>query len=232
VHHYPPNTSHETHQPSRHLLHTHYLKTACRVVLIATGVPEGPNELAQSEGYTLDSLFARADEGTAVAQVYVGPRPLDILRVSQRMPSWLRHALLQAKGAEQIHISAMSAGVVALWAFRDLPADLFRRTAGRVSSLTLASPFLGTGCARHAVVRLLARLLGFPSTSAVLDSIAPLVESLLERQRPVQVNLGDRDQLIDHEVAAAAFSARFPAASLIVRPRRHGPPPEELWPDW
>ena len=199
--------------------------------MVVTGVPEGPNELARSEGYTLDRLFARADEETAVAQVYIGGKLLDVLDLRRRLPGYFEYGLQQAAATEEIHISAVSAGIFALAAFNEMETEAFRRAKVQVQSLTLASPFAGTDCIGNTALRAAARLLGFPTTKDTLESIARIIEALLERGRLVRVNLGEQDQLIDSNAAAAAFTQRFPGTMVVLASRRHGPPPEELWPE-
>jgi len=58
--------SRQTLDRQHRLLHSASWERSPRAVLIVTGIPEGPNELAQSEHSDLGSLFARADEETAV----------------------------------------------------------------------------------------------------------------------------------------------------------------------
>lgn len=227
----PPNTTADTHDIQHHFVHSTNYGQTHRAVVVVTGIPEGANELARSEGYTLDPIFARADEETAVAQVYIGGRPLDVLGVRRRLPGYFEHGLRQAAATQEIHMAAVSAGMFALAAFREMSAEAFQRARAQVQSLTLASPFAGTDCIGNTAVRVAARLLGFPSTKDALQSIAPIIEALLERGRMVRVNLGERDQLIDSEAAAAAFSQRFPDTVVVRKPRRHGPAPEELWPE-
>jgi hypothetical protein len=227
----PPNTTADRHDMQHHLVHSTNYGHTDRAILIVTGIPEGAKELARSEGYTLAPLFAQADDETAVAQVYIGSRILDVLDVRKRLPGYFMHGLRQAAATQEIHISAVSAGMFALAAFREMPDEAFQRISMQVQSVTLASPFAGTDCIGNTALRMTARLLGFPSTKDALGSIARIVESLLQRDRMVRVSLGEQDQLIDSEAAAAAFSQRFPGASVMLKPRRHGPAPEELWPD-
>jgi hypothetical protein len=112
-----------------------------------------------------------------------------------------------------------------------MPAEAFERASAQVQSLTLASPLAGTDCIGNGALRATARVLGLHNTKDTLESIARIFEALLGRGRRVQVNLGQYDQLIDSQAAASAFAQRFPGASVVLRPRRHGPPPDELWPD-
>ncbi len=227
----PPNTSADTLDMQHHLLYSSNYGKTDRAVIVVTGIPEGQNELARSEGYTLEPLFAKVDDETAVAQVYIGGKVLDVLDVRRRLPGHFEHGLRKAARTQEIHVSAVSAGMFALAAFKDMPAEAFLRISTQVQSLTLASPFAGTDCIGNTALRMTAHLLGFPSTEEALDSIARIIDSLLESGRVVRVNLGQQDQLIDSEAAAAAFSQRFPGASIVLKSRRHGPPQEELWPD-
>lgn len=227
-----PGTTTVTHDSRHHLVHSGNYGHIGRAVVVVTGIPEGANELARSESYTLQPLFARVDDEIAVAQVYVGGRALDVLSVRRRLPGYFEHGLRMAAATHDIHVSAVSAGMFVLAAFRDLPAVTFQRLSAQLQSLTVASPFAGTDRIGNTALRMAARLLGFPSTTDALESIARIIESLLHTGKMVRVNLGERDQLIDSEAAAAAFSQRFPGVSAVLKPRRHGPPPEELWPDW
>jgi hypothetical protein len=198
--------------------------------VVVTGIPEGANELARSEGYTLDPLFQRVDDETAMAHVYIGGSLLDVLDVRRRLPRYFEHCLQRADTSQIIHISVVSAGAFALGAFGEMPPERFERMSAQVQSLTLASPFAGSDCIGNTALRAAARLLGLPGTADALESMAPLIDTLLRTGRTVRVHLGEDDQLIDSQGAAAAFSQRFPDASIVLKPRRHGPPPEELWP--
>ena len=223
----PTNTAHD---PEHHLFCTITFGQAPVAVTIVTGIPEGANELARSTGSGMDWFFAQANEDTGVAQVYVGSRPADILRVFRRLPPWFRYALQQAAGAKEIHIAVFSAGVFALSAFRDLSTEPFERISARLQSLTLASPFLGTDCVASPALRSVVRLLGFPSTAQTLDAIAPLIENLQAQGRPVRAILGQEDPVIDGKRARDALQHRFLDTSIVVKPRQHAPSPEELWP--
>lgn len=227
-----PNSTSVTHDIWHHLVHSTNYGHTHRAVVVVTGIPEGAFELARSDRYSLEPLFARVDDETAVAQVYIGGQALDVLDVRGRLPGYFEHGLRKAAATQEIHVSAVSAGMFALAAFRDMPAETFQHISAQLQSLILTSPFAGTDCIGNTALRVAARLLGFPSTKDALESIARIIESLLHKGKVVRVNLGERDQLIDSDTAAAAFSQRFPGISAVLKPRRHGPPPEELWPDW
>jgi hypothetical protein len=218
----PTNTEHD---PLHHLLHSANWGATPGAVLLVTGVPEEANELSRTEGTYLDTLFAHADAQAAVAQVYVGSGVADILRVVKRLPLYLRYAWALLGDHTEVHIVVFSAGVFALSAYREMP-----EARKRVRSLTLASPFLGADCVRSPVMRAVARLLGFPSTAQCLDSISPLVESLLAQGQPVRAHFGQADPLIHSRLAADSFHHRFPLAAVEVKARAHAPSAEELWP--
>lgn len=218
----PLNTRHE---PVHHLLRSNNWGMTRTAVLLVTGIPEEANELSRTEGTYLDTLFGRADEQTAVAQVYVGGKVGDILGVAQRLPAHLRYAWGLLGNTDKVHVATFSAGALALRALAEMP----EAERSRVHSLTLASPLLGKDCARSPSLRWLARGLSLPMMAQYLDAIAPLVEGLLAQERPVRVAFGQRDPLIASDPGAEAFRGRFPQASVEVKPRAHAPAAEELW---
>jgi hypothetical protein len=123
-------------------------------------------------------------------------------------------------------ISVVSAGVLSLAAFDDLPEAQRGEMMGSDQSLILASPCLLAECIDSAAQWLLDPLLGFPCMTQILDRIAPLVEDLMQEARPVLVLLEEQDQLVSSRRIARAIQQRFPAAEVRLVSRQHGHPPQ------
>lgn len=184
-------------------------------MIIVTGYPEGPNQLAQSSRTSLDFLFDKANKETAVAQVYLGPDPRQI----KALPDYLKNAL--DKG-NQVTLIVFSAGALSL---ERLPAEYFPK----ISSLVLISPVVGNESLRSNLSRYITTLAKIlPGKDDYLKSLTPLFKKLQEENRPIKVVLGEKDQFIKSESVRQSFFEKFPDLSVAVKPRGHTPSPEEI----
>lgn len=211
----------------KHFLPSENFGKTPKAVILVTGYPEGPNELAKSSKATLDAFFEKADEETAIAQVYTGNvfRPSDL----SRLPEYLQYALDKA-GNSRINLIVFSAGALSLM---NLPEEYWQR----IDSLTLISPLVGKGGIRddnitsnfyRFAVFLTNPVTKIPTTDEYLKSIAPLVNNLREQGKPVEVILGEKDELINSRFVQKLFQEKFPGISIAIKPRGHAPSVDEI----
>lgn len=212
----PPETRHDE---AHHLLCSENFGKTPEAVILFTGFPEGPNELAHSNNSNLSELFGKAGEQTAIAQVYIGPDWRDLIN-RKRLRRNLHFALEQA-GDCQIKLVVLSAGALSLE--RELPEE-YRR---KIVSLTFFSPLAGTVSVRGQLAKK-ATLLVFPSPEKYQDALSPLANRLLLEGKPFELILGKRDNFVDSEAVARSFERRFPKIRITIKNRGHAPTPQEI----
>ncbi len=172
-----------------------------RTLLIVTGIPEGPNRLANSTGATLDEFFRQQDRETACGQVYA-PTPSGSWAGYRR---YLEHALLASHAP--VDLVVYSAGAMGLM---DLPRESWRR----IRSLTFASPMLGGNVLPKGFRAAVAGIL-FPSTDRYMRAVDGLLDFLLAEGAPVRVSLGGRDTVLDNARIIARFKMYDPGSTRI-----------------
>lgn len=201
-----------------HLLASKNFGHAATSIVIVTGFPEGPNQLAQSEGTKLDTFFAQASPERAIAQVYLGSNLRDI----QRLSLYLDQVLARA-GNSAVKLMVFSAGAQSL-------VNLPKENYPKIASLTIFSPLIGGESLGPKIPRIFrlaaAFLLRIPKTSEYLETIASLIKAL--DHKPVEVVLGESDQFINSRWVKEAFGQRFPQIPITLLSRGHPPTPEEL----
>lgn len=212
----PPGTRHDK---THHLLCSENFGKTPKAVILFTGFPEGPNELAHSNNSNLFELFKKADEETVVAQVYIGPDWRDLIK-RRSLRHNLRFALEQA-GDSEIKLVVFSAGALSLE--EELPEEHRRK----IVSLTLISPLAGTVSVRGRLAKK-ATLLVFPSPEKYQDAISPLANRLLVEGKPFELILGKGDAFVDSEAVARSFEKRFPKMKITELERSHAPTPQEI----
>lgn len=208
-----------------HLLSSENFGKTPKAVILVTGYPEGPNELAKSSKATLDAFFEKANEKTSMAQVYTGslfPGPI------RDLPEHLKHALDKAGDSTRIELVVYSAGAMSLIG---LPEEYF----DRIDSLTFISPLVGQESIREDSSYRHARFLmrpfaGIPNIDSYRKSITPLIKNLQERGRPINVILGEKDGLINNESVQKLFQDKFPDVpiTITINPRGHAATVEEV----
>lgn len=209
---------------TNHLLFSPEFGKAPRAIILVTGYPERAGMLADSSGTTLEGFFGQANEEISMAQVYTGsifPRPVSDLSY------YLKHALEEAGDSTKIDLVVYSAGAISL---KGIPEKCF----DRIDSLTFVSPLVGRKGVRQDSrysrkwVRALMRIAGIPKTDDYAKSIDPLIKNLQKRGKPINVVLGEKDELIDNEAVEKLFKDNFPDVPITTNPRTHAATIEEI----
>lgn len=184
--------------------------------LIVTGSPEGPNRLSDAEETTLGELFEKASPDLAVGQVWTG---FDLGPSLKNNRFYLREGLARA-GGSKINLIVFSAGALSLF---DLPEELREK----VSAITFVSPEVGRDSAKGKLSQAMAQGLGAVSTEQYFDNVSSFIVDLRNRNLPVRVVLGQKDDIIDTQFVASQFKKRFGIEAEWVD-RGHAPSPSEV----